>query len=296
MKVAYLGMGNMGVRMSPNLHKAGFEVSVWSRRSGSSWPNVEKLIQIGLHGTDDIAEAVRGARFVGMCVTNDAAVLEVVEKAMPHLDPGTILLDHSTIAPETARVIAAKLKTVGVQFLDAPISGGESGAAAGTLTIMIGGERSAFDAAQAYLKPVSRYAVYMGESGTGSITKLINQHLAGINQAVVCEAIIMAKQAHIDLESLYTVVNNSWGRSYAFERIVLERLANNDFLPTYAPSEMMNKDLHHVLELAADLGFDAPYARMTSRYFEENVESGRGKWDHSSIILSMEPHMRKEKE
>lgn len=167
--------------MSPNLFKAGFEVSVWSRRNGSSWPNVEKMIEMGLHGTDDIAAAVKDAKFVGMCVTNDLAVLDVIEKAMPFLEPGTIVLDHSTIAPETATKISAMLKEIDVYFLDAPISGGESGAAAGTLTIMIGGEKSAFDAAQEYLKPVSRYAVYMGESGTGLITKLLNQHLAGIN-------------------------------------------------------------------------------------------------------------------
>lgn len=288
MKVSYLGMGNMGIRMAPNLAKAGFDVRVWARYQGSSWGNVEKMMQQGITGCKTIEEAVRDARMIGMCVTNDEAVVEVAAAALPFMQPGAIMLDHSTIAPETAMKLAHMYQEKGCFFMDSPISGGESGAEAGTLTIMIGGDKAAFDACETYLKAVAKHAVYMGASGRGSITKLLNQHMAGINQAVVCEAVIMAKRAGIDLESLYTVVNNSWGRSYAFERIVMERLLHDTFLPTYAPSEMMNKDLHHVLELAESLEYDAKFAQLASAYFQKNVDAGRGKWDHSSIIIGME--------
>ena len=288
MKIAYLGMGNMGVRMAPNLYKAGFGISVWARYQGNSWCNVEKLAQQGIKGCQTIEEAVKGARIIGTCVTNDQAVIEVVTAALPCLEPGTILLDHSTIAPETARHLAEKYKEKDCSFLDCPFSGGESGAEAGTLTVMVGGDRKSFEFCKEYFDAISRYAIYMGESGCGSITKLLNQHMAGINQAVVCEAIIMAKRANIDLESLYTIINNSWGRSFAFERIVIERLLHDDFYPTYAPSEMMNKDLHHVLELAESLSYNAKFAHLASEYFQKNVDEGRGKWDHSSIIKCME--------
>lgn len=288
MKVSYLGMGNMGVRMAPNLAKAGFDVSVWARYQGSSWGNVEKLMKQGITGCKTIEEAVNGARIIGMCVTNDVAVVEVATAALSFMQPGTIMLDHSTIAPETATMLARLYEEKGCFFLDSPISGGESGAEAGTLTIMIGGDKAAFDTCEKYLEAVAKHAVYMGTSGCGSITKLLNQHMAGINQAVVCEAVIMAKRAGINLESLYTVVNNSWGRSFAFERIVIERLLNDTFYPTYAPSEMMNKDLHHVLELAESLDYHAKFASLASEYFQKNVDEGRGKWDHASIILGME--------
>ena len=288
MKIAYLGIGNMGVRMAPNLHKGGFDVSVWARYQGNSWHNVEKLMQQDIMGCKTIEDAVKGARITGMCVTNDQAVIEVAMTALPYLEPGAIVLDHSTIAPETARDLAEKYNEKGCFFMDCPISGGESGAEAGTLTVMAGGDRKSFELCKDYFDAISSYAVYMGESGCGSITKLLNQHMAGINQAVVREAVIMAKRANIDLESLYTIINNSWGRSFAFERIVIERLLHDSFYPTYAPSEMMNKDLHHVLELAESLNCDAKFARLASDYFQKNVDAGRGKWDHSSVIMCME--------
>jgi len=292
MKIAYLGMGNMGVRMAPNLYKAGFDVSVWARRNGSSWGNVEKLMKEGLTGCSEIEDAVKGAEIVATCVTNDAAVVEVIEKSIPYLTPGTIVMDHSTISPSTAMDLANRLSEKGCSFLDAPISGGESGAEQGTLTIMVGGQKDAFDKCKAYFDAVSRYAVYMGDSGRGSITKLLNQHMSGINHCVVCESVLMAKRANIDLESFYTVVNNSWGRSFAFERIVLERLLNDTFYPTYAPSEMINKDMHHVLELAEDLGYDPKFAKIASECFQKNVDAGRGKWDQASVIIGMEEDIK----
>src|SRR5665647_85915 len=284
MKISYLGMGNMGVRMAPNLYKAGFDISIWSRYNGSSWSNVEKLMNEGLTGFREIEETVKGAKIVGMCVSNDDAVIEVIDKVLPYLEAGTIILDHSTISPQNAILLANRLKEKGCYFLDAPISGGESGAEQGTLTIMVGGDKDAFERCKDYLDAVSRYAVYMGKSGSGSVTKLLNQHMSGINHAVVCEAVLLAKRANIDLESFYTVINNSWGRSFAFERIVLERLIGNTFYPSYAPCEMINKDMHHVVELAEDLGYNPKFAKIASAYFQRNVDEGRGKWDQSSII------------
>lgn len=292
MKVAYLGMGNMGVRMAPNLKKAGFDVAVWARPEGSSWKNVEMLMEQGLTGCKTIEDAVKDAKIAGMCVTNDQAVVDVATKALAAMQPGAILMDHSTISPHTANMLADLFEKKGCKFLDAPISGGESGAEAGTLTLMIGGDKAAYDACAGYLDAVSKYAVYMGKSGSGSITKLLNNQISGINHVVVCEAVNMAKRAGIDLESLYTVVNNSWGRSFAFERIVLERLKDDTYYPTYAPCEMINKDMHHALELADELGVKAEFAHMACEFFQRSVDEGHAKWDQASVILCMEADSR----
>lgn len=281
-------MGNMGFRMATNLNKAGFDISVWSRYKGSSWSNVEKLIKEGLKGCQEIEEAVKEAKIVGMCVSDDEAVTDVIGKVLPYLENGTILLDHSTISPKTAIILANRLKEIGCYYIDAPISGGEIGAEQASLTIMVGGEKHAFEECKAYLDAISMHAVYMGGSGRGSITKLLNQHLSGINHAVVCEAVSLAKSANIDLEPFYNVINNSWGKSFAFERIIHERLMNYIFYPSYSPSEIINKDMHQLLELAEDLNYDPKFAKIASDYYQRNVDEGRGKWDQASVILCME--------
>jgi len=288
MNIAYLAIGAMGVRMSANLLKAGHNLKVWNRPGSKNGDhNIAILIEKGAIACDTIAEAVENCEIIGMCITDDEAVCQVIEAALPKLLNGAILLDHSTILPQTSISLAEKLKKQGVDFLDAPISGGEQGAEEGTLTIMIGGEKDAFLRAAPYFEVVSNNYVYMGESGRGSITKLINQHLAGVGQAVVCEAVMLAKNAKIDIDSLYRVIMKSWGRSFVFERSVIERLKDSTFYPTYAPSEMMNKDLHHVLAIAEDLHSPSLFANLASDIFQKNVDAGRGKWDHSSIILSM---------
>ena len=292
MKIAYLGMGSMGVRMAANLSKAGNDVSVWARPEGRSWSNVEKLMEQGLRGCRTISDAILGAEIVGMCVTNDEAVMEVCRQVLETVQPGTIILDHSTISPHTANELQKLFEAQGCFFLDAPISGGESGAEAGTLTLMIGGDKAAFEKCRQYFEAVSSYAVYMGESGSGSVTKLLNNQISGINHVVVCEAVNMAKRYGIDLESLYTVVNHSWGRSFAFERIVLERLKDDTFYPTYAPCEMINKDMKHALELADELGVKAEFAHMASGYFQRSCDEGHNKWDQASVILCMEADSR----
>lgn len=288
MVIAYLGMGNMGRRMSYNLHKAGHDVRVWARPEGSSWKYVEELAEKGLTGCRTIAEAISGAQIVAICVTNDAAVTEVCGEVLDGCGPDTIVMDHSTISPHTAQTLAKSFTEKNCYFLDAPISGGESGADAGTLTLMFGGDKDAFDRCKEYTDAVSSYAVYMGESGCGSITKLLNNQLSGINHVAVCEAINEANRVGIDLEALYCVINHSWGRSFAFERIVLERLKDRTFYPTYAPCEMINKDMHHALELAEELGVDAKFAKMASEYFQRSCDEGHHKWDQASVILCME--------
>lgn len=297
MNIAYLGMGAMGVRMSANLLKAGHQVRVWNRLgSVNGDKNKALLVQQGAVACDTIEEAVAGCEIIGMCVTDDKAVRAVVETALPALAEGAIVIDHSTISPETTIELYEFLKKNGKYFLDGPISGGEKGAEEGTLTIMVGGDREAFDKTEIYLAAVSNNAVYMGASGRGSITKLVNQHLAGVGQAIVCEAFTMAKKAEIEIEALYKVIMQSWGRSFVFERSVLERLKDSTFYPTYAPSEMMNKDLHHVVELAESLEAPCVFAKTASGFFQANVDAGRGKWDHSSIVLSMLEAAEKEHE
>ena len=203
-------------------------------------------------------------------------------------------MDHSTIGPHTCQELKEQLAAKSCPFLDVPISGGESGAEAGTLTLMAGGDKDAFEQCRAYFDAVSSYAVYMGATGTGSMTKLLANQMSGINHVVVCEAVNEAKRIGIDLDSFYTVVTHAWGRSHAFERIVPERLMDYNFYPSYAPCEMINKDRHHALELADELGIDAKFARMASEYYQRSCDIGHNKWDQASVILLMEEDNKKD--
>ena len=196
--IAFIGLGIMGGPMALNLLRSGQKLRVYSRTKSRA----AQVIKQGGAWTDSPAEAASGADIVFVCVTDTPdveAVLLAPKGVIESARPGMIVVDHSTISPKATRTMAEKLAKKGATLIDAPISGGDVGAQNGTLSIMCGGDRTAFDRVEPLLRYMGRTITYCGESGSGQLTKLVNQILVSVTNMAVSEALLFAKQNGLDL-------------------------------------------------------------------------------------------------
>lgn len=285
MNIAFIGIGEMGYGMADNILKKNGELIFWNRSKDK--PHVLALVEAGAKLAQELAEAVADADFVCMNLTNDTAVSAVCDQLKDCLKPGTIVMDFSTVAPETANRIADEFAAKDVKFLDCPVSGGSAGAKAGTLAIMAGGDADAFQKALPIFNMCGNNICHMGPSGTGQKAKLINQLLTWVNQATVCEAMLLAEKAGINLTSLNNVLLTSWGRSWMLERSVSRYIIPRDF---ESPSgvELMVKDYNLILKMADQLGCAIPIAVEAKKPYDIAMETGLAKKDPSVIIEVME--------
>jgi 3-hydroxyisobutyrate dehydrogenase-like beta-hydroxyacid dehydrogenase len=286
-KVTFLGLGAMGNGIATNILKGGHDLTVWNRPGSARWENGKVLESKGARLCSDIAEAVRDAEIVGMCLTNNEAVKDVCEQIYPHVSKGTVIFDCSTTSPGTAQKMADKFKAKGVFFLDSPVSGGIAGAEAGTLTLMIGGDSEAYKKAEPVIKSCSGSYDLMGPSGAGQSTKLINQMLTAVNQAAACEAMLIAEKAGLDLAKLYDLLITAWGNSTQLQRTVKTYIIPKKF-ESAACLQLMLKDLGYIKDMADELGYTAPLTEITSAFFNKAKDEGYGKEDLSAIIKIME--------
>lgn len=283
MKVAFLGTGAMGSGIAANIAAYGFSLRVWNSHIERAFPLREKGAEI----CEDLAEAVKDADVIGMCLTADDAVKQVCGKLYPLVKRGSVIFDCSTTSPGCPKEMQAKFAEKGVGFLDAPVSGGIAGANAGTLTVMVGGAEKDFEAAKPVLQAFSSYLERMGGIGAGQTTKLINQLLTGVNQATVCEAMLLAEKAGLDMEKLYALLLTAWGYSKMLERSVKEYIIPKKY-ESAACLQLMNKDLRLTLQMANQLGYQAPITATAAHFYNAAQENGWGKEDHSAIIKVME--------
>jgi 3-hydroxyisobutyrate dehydrogenase-like beta-hydroxyacid dehydrogenase len=285
MKIAFIGMGQMGKNIALNIVKHGFDLTVWNRRD-DFWPNVETLVKAGAKYAESISDAVKDADIIGLSLTSDAAVKSVVEEAVPALKKGAIVVDHSTTSPKCSQDMKERLTGVPAIFLDGPVSGGMEGAAAGTLTVMVGGDKAAYDKVLPVLQAMGKNIHHMGPNGSGQITKLINQILTGVNQAVVCEAMMVAAQSGLDMNQLLGVLTTSWGNSRMLERSVPQYIIPQKF-ESAACLELLVKDLGMALRMGEDMGCTLPLTQLAKHYYDAASADGKGKMDHSYIIEVM---------
>jgi len=286
MKVAFLGTGAMGSGISSNILKHGFELSVWNVKD-AFWDNAEKLAEKGAIACEKIEEAVKNADVIGMSLTADKIVKIVCEQAYPFIKSGAVVFDCSTTSPGCSVEMQKLFAEKGIDFLDAPVSGGISGAEAGTLTVMVGGKEEAFKKFEPVVKAFSSYYELMGDIGAGQTTKLINQLLTGVNQATVCEAMLIAEKSGLDMEKLYKLLVTAWGNSKMLERSVMEYIIPKKF-ESAACLQLMLKDLNLTLQMADDLGYRVPITEVATSFYAKAKESGIGREDHSAIIKIME--------
>lgn len=226
MKISFDGLGQMGKPITKNLAKAGAEVIATDRKP-DAFPDLEAT---GVQTTTDFARLAEG-EIVFLCLPNGQVVHDVLlgESGLAkRLRPDQLVVDLSTITYSTSVAIAKALGEKGVAFLDAPISGMEARAVDGTLTVMCGGDRAAFDRAKPLLESIGSTILFMGQAGSGQLTKLINQLLLDINAAALAEVLPMAAKMGLDPDRVAAVVNSGTGRSYASE-FFLPRILRGHF-------------------------------------------------------------------
>ncbi len=285
MDVGFIGLGLMGRPMALNLIKAGHTVHVWSRRRASMQP----LLDAGAGDCASAAEVARRAALT-ISIVADAPDVEQVtlgpDGVADGAGAGHIHVDMSTIAPAAAQRIAAGLAGRGVAMLDAPVSGGEVGAIAGTLTIMVGGDAAAFEKAKPAFEAMGRSVTLIGGAGAGQVAKACNQILTGVGVAAVAEALNFATRSGVDAGR----VREALLGGFAYSRILEnhgQRMLDRNFKPGFK-AWMHQKDMRIVMEEAHRLGLALPSAAATAQMFNALVGSGMGEDDSVAMLKLLE--------
>lgn len=285
--IAFLGLGNMGAPMGANLAKAGFTVQgfdpVPAARAAAA--------DAGVSVCETAAEAVRDAGVVITMLPNGTLVRQCYAEVMPAAAAGALFIDSSTIAVDDARAVHAYAVERGFAQLDAPVSGGVKGAAAGTLAFMVGGETDALETARPVLDAMAGKIIHCGDSGAGQAAKLCNNMLLAVQQIAVGEAFVLADKLGLSAQSLFDVITGATGNCWAVHTNcpvpgpVPTSPANNDFKPGFATA-LMNKDLGLAMAAVASTGASAPLgshaAQIYARFADEHADL-----DFSAVIESL---------
>ncbi|CAP41001.1 NAD(P)-dependent oxidoreductase [Bordetella petrii] len=284
-KVAFLGLGVMGLPMAGHLARAGHEVTVYNRTAAKAQAWAEEF---GGKSAPTPREAAAGAQIVFACVGNDDDLRSVVlgdDGAFAGMAPGAIFVDHTTASADVARELYALAREQGLQFVDAPVSGGQAGAVNGVLTVMCGGEQQAFDTikpvAQAYGRAVTR----VGAPGAGQLAKMVNQIcIAGIVQGL-SEAIAFGQAADLDMKLVLDVISKGAAQSWQMENRG-STMVDNKFDFGFAV-DWMRKDLGLVLAEARHNGARLPLTALVDQFYGDVQKMGGGRWDTSSLIARL---------
>jgi 3-hydroxyisobutyrate dehydrogenase len=279
LSAGFIGLGAMGHGMARNLHRAGLLKAVWNRSAATA---DELAAELGVDAASDPADLAARCHVVVLCVSADADVLEVIDALAPALRPGSIVVDCSTVSADTAREAAHRLAAKGVEFLDAPVSGGVEGARDGKLAIMVGGSAEALERARPVLAAMGRAVTHFGPSGAGQAAKATNQIMcAGIIQAVA-EAMAFAKAEGLPLDRLIDTLGQGAGSSWYF----VHRAPNmvRDSYPPGFRVRLHEKDLRICREMAARHGVQLPVIEMTLLHYRRLIEQGHGDEDISTIF------------
>lgn len=273
--VGYIGLGNMGGRMAKRLVEAGMPMVGFD-------PNPAQNDFWGVPRADTIKDLVATADVIFFSLPNSGVVEAVVYGAdgvLAHCREGQIVIDMTTASPASSRKIAADLATKGTFFLDSGVSGGAPSAGNGTLIVMVGGDADALAKVGDVLAPLVKIVHHMGASGSGHTAKLINNFLNGVSLSATAEAMVVAKQAGLDLKQMLDVLNASSGMNFAtvnrFPRII-----EGDYLEGGLSGALMEKDMHLYVELARDMGVPALNAHGSIATFQ--VANGLGYVDKIS--------------
>jgi 2-hydroxy-3-oxopropionate reductase len=282
MNIAFLGLGIMGRPMALNLIKGGHAVTVWARRVESMQP----LLAAGAVAAASPAEAARGQDLVITMVADAPDVAEVMRAVAQGAEPGLVAVDMSTIAPAAARKIGEELATAGIDFVDAPVSGGEVGAIAGTLSIMAGGSAAAFARAKPAFACMGKNVVHVGASGAGQVTKAANQIVTGMGVLAVAEAFAFASKNGVDVGKVREALLGGFASSKILENHG-QRMLDRNFKPGFK-SWMHEKDLNIVMQTAHELGLCLPGSAATAQMFNAMVGSGLGEEDSIAVLKLLE--------
>src|SRR3990167_137368 len=282
MKIALLGIGLMGLPMGRRLCEAGHSVHVWNRTRHKA----EQLAPLGatVHATP--AQAVKDADMVILMLDHGGVVGHVLFElgAAAGITPGTLLVDMSSIKPIEAKDHAVRLSELGVDYLDAPVSGGTVGAEQGTLAIMVGGKASNFERAVPVLKVFGR-PTHVGPIGSGQLTKLANQMIVGATIGVVAEALLLCERGGADMGKVKEAISGGFADSRILQ-VHGQRMVDRDFAPR-ARMTVQIKDLRNALATANEVGFDAPITALFEQLYAQGIDHGLADLDHAGLFVEL---------
>ncbi|MDZ7921633.1 NAD(P)-dependent oxidoreductase [Rhodoferax sp.] len=282
MKIALLGIGLMGLPMGRRLCEAGHAVHVWNRTRSKA----EALAPLGATVHNTPAQAVNGAELVILMLDHGGVVGHVLFElgAAAGIAPGTLLVDMSSIKPIEAKDHAARLSELGVDYLDAPVSGGTVGAEQGTLAIMVGGKASNFERAVPVLKVFGR-PTHVGPIGSGQLTKLANQMIVGATIGVVAEALLLCERGGADMGKVKEAITGGFADSRILQ-VHGQRMVDRDFAPR-ARMTVQIKDLRNALATASEVGFDAPITALFEQLYAQGIDHGLADLDHAGLFVEL---------
>ncbi len=289
MKIGFIGLGNMGAPMAINLAREGHEIKGF---------DVIADVPEGVAKAGTAAEAAKGAEVVITMLPNGEILKSVAAEILPAMKAGAVHLDCSTVDVESARFVAQEAEKAGILSLDAPVSGGTGGAAAGTLTFMVGGSAQAFDIAKPLFDIMGQKAVHCGPSGNGQAAKICNNMILGVTMIATCEAFVLADKLGLPRDKMFDVVSTSSGYSWVMNAycpapgVGPKSPADNGYQPGFA-ADLMLKDLR-LSQMAAeaadaDTPMGAQAAELYRRFVEE--EDGQGR-DFSAMLPRFEGRHR----
>jgi len=283
--VGFIGLGNMGLPMAVNLKKAGHELQVFDTVPAA----LDKAAAEGMTTCLFAAQAAEGADVIVTMLPNGEITLAVYEQIVPAAKTGAVLIDSSTIDVTSAKVAHSRAVGVGLHPIDAPVSGGIGGAAAGTLTFMCGGTKNAFDAAKPFLDIMGGKIVHCGDGGAGQAAKICNNMLLAVSMIGTCEAFALAEKLGLSKEAAFEVMSTSSGSCWSVNTycpvpgVGPNTPADNGYTPGFS-ADLMLKDASLAQQAANEVGQATPigqYATMLYQHFVAN--GGEGK-DFSGII------------
>lgn len=284
-KIAFVGLGIMGKPMSRNLMKAGHQLTVYDIVPEA----VESVVGEGAVAAGSAAEAAAASEIVITMLPDGPQVEQAIlgpKGVLEGAKPGTLVIDMSSISPLSAQKAGAACAAKGVEFLDAPVSGGEPGAIAGTLAIMVGGKAEAFERAVPVLKAMGATVTLTGPVGAGNVTKLANQIIVACNIAAMGEALVLATKAGLDPEVVFNAVKGGLAGSNVLNAKAPMVIARN-FKPGFR-IKLHQKDLRNALLAAESMKVSLPMTSMVQQMLMALMNDGKGEYDHSGIVTFVE--------
>lgn len=281
--VAFIGLGNMGNPMAMNLLKKGYPMTVFDMNAAAA----QNLIAAGAKGAASAAEAIAGADVVFTSLPGSPEVEPfylapggAVEKAKT----GATLIDLSSVLPATPRKIEAAAKARGLKFLEAPVSGGVTGASAATLAVMTGGDANVLEPVLPLLESIGKNIYHVGPAGAANTIKAINNMLSTVNACALMEGLVVGLKAGLDLKTMGEIIKNSSGNSNAIPRIERAFIPRN-FEPGFKVA-LMNKDLDTFHAIAKEVHAPVSFSNMAQHYQQSALAAGFGEKD-TSVIFSL---------
>jgi len=282
--IGFIGLGIMGGPMASHLSNNGYNLSVFNRSKEKSekWLTKNTKAKVCF----SIKDVATDCDIIILCVGNDNDVRQVVDEAKNLIRPGTVVIDHTTTTAELAKEMNKILAEQGSYFLDAPVSGGEAGAQKGALSVMVGGDKKVYMSVKEVLDSYSKFSKFMGPSGYGQLTKMVNQIcIAGLIQSLA-EGLYFAKKSNLEVKDVIEVISKGAAQSWQMENR-WKSMIDDEYDHGFAV-DLMRKDLDIVLEHAKNIDANLEITDIVNSFYKDIQDAGGGRWDTSSLLRRLE--------